>query len=163
MTISAGDRFILAKTADDVNAAMKVTRASAAGDRFILARTADGKNVAIKVNRVSTAGQRFILAKTADGKNVAVNFDFDPGGNLISCASAGQGQIYIHSGITAAISSSFSVPGWTVVGLTFDGTNLISGEYVFGKIYIHSGITATTLSSFASHQSTGLTYTGGPY
>jgi len=80
--------------------------------------------------------------------------------NLISCDSSTD-KIYIHSGITASISSSFASPSQAPGGLAYDGTNLISCDsYTADKIYIHSGITASISSSFASPASipTGLTY-----
>ena len=82
--------------------------------------------------------------------------------NLIS-ADSDTNRIYIHSGITVTITDSFNGPNGTPDGLTYDGTNLISGDYGTGdKIYIHSGITVTITNSFSSPdiRPRGLTYDG---
>lgn len=83
------------------------------------------------------------------------------GGNIISSDSGAPGIIYIHNGISGAISSSFNSPGINPQGLAYDpvGGNLISCDSASNLIYIHSGITSTISSSFASPSTsiTGLT------
>ncbi|MBA7641220.1 hypothetical protein ES703_48896 [subsurface metagenome] len=81
--------------------------------------------------------------------------------NLISCDS-GTEKIYLHSGISAAITDSFSAPSTDPTGLTYDGSNLVSGDYLAAKIYIHSGISLTITTSFNSPSTSlgGLAYDG---
>lgn len=76
----------------------------------------------------------------------------DGSGNLIS---AGGGfldtAIFIHSGITSTVTTSFAGPSDDPMGLTIDGSgNLISVDWYEDRIYIHSGITSTITTSFAS-------------
>ena len=79
--------------------------------------------------------------------------------NLISCDSYVD-KIYVHSGISATITTSFASPYTFPQGLAFDGVNLISCDSNADKIYVHSGISATITTSFASPSTspTGLTY-----
>jgi len=58
--------------------------------------------------------------------------------------------------------SSFASPSANPIGLTFDGTNLISYDYDSYMIYIHNGVSSTILSSFASPTAnpSGLTFDG---
>jgi len=81
--------------------------------------------------------------------------------NLISC-DTNTDKIYIHDGISSAISSSFSSPGIDPTGLAFGSPNLISCDANTDKIYIHDGISSTILSSFSSPSSTptGLSFDG---
>ena len=69
--------------------------------------------------------------------------------DLISC-DAGVDKIYVHSGISGTIKTSFASPGLEPRGLTFDGQDLISCDSNAGKIYVHSGISGTIKTSFAS-------------
>jgi len=69
--------------------------------------------------------------------------------NLISCDWSAD-KIYVHSGISATITTSFASPSTYAAGLTFDGVNLISCDWDADKIYVHSGISATITTSFAS-------------
>lgn len=71
------------------------------------------------------------------------------GKNLISCDS-GSASIYIHSGITSTITTSFSSPKPSPRGLAYDGANLISSDTLSFSIYIHSGVTKTITTSFSS-------------
>ena len=80
------------------------------------------------------------------------NIDFPQGltvanGNLIS---ADWQYIYIHDGFSEAIASQFATPYYYTNGLAFDGTNLISCDWLKKLIYIHDGLSASILSSFAS-------------
>ena len=72
-------------------------------------------------------------------------------GNLWSGGSIYQGtdKIYKHSGGTSTITTSFSAPGDSLQGLTWDGTNLWSTDNSTDKIYKHSGGTSTITTSFA--------------
>jgi hypothetical protein len=81
--------------------------------------------------------------------------------NLIS-ADLSANRIYIHSGATEVISTSFPSPSTDPTGLAFDGTNLISADLDDNKIYIHSGISATVSSNFSSPGTNplGLTFDG---
>ncbi|GAG75932.1 unnamed protein product, partial [marine sediment metagenome] len=81
---------------------------------------------------------------------------------LISCDDVTH-TIYIHSGITSSISSSFLSPSTSPYGLAYDGTNLISCDTdSTNKIYIHTGVSSGVSSFFASPGGTptGLTYDG---
>lgn len=57
------------------------------------------------------------------------------------------------------------VPGWWLIGLTFDGTNIISAfkNYTDVKILFHDGISSTILSSYEafSNKANALTVAGG--
>jgi len=79
--------------------------------------------------------------------------------NLISCDYDAK-KIYVHSGISATITTSFASPSTYPRGLTLDGVNLISSDSDADKIYVHSGISATITTSFASPslEPRGLTY-----
>jgi len=69
---------------------------------------------------------------------------------LIS-SDADSDKIYLHSGITSTISSSFASPYINPSGLALDSSgNLISTDYSGDKIYKHSGITSTISTSFSS-------------
>jgi len=59
-------------------------------------------------------------------------------------------KISVHSGVTVTVSSSFAEAGDYAMGLTFDGTNLISCDHTLDKIYIYTGLTASISSSFAA-------------
>jgi len=72
--------------------------------------------------------------------------------DLIS-SDANYGSIYIHSGITSTVTTSFSSPASAPQGLTFSGGvptrrygNLVSAAA--GKVYIHVGVTSTITTSF---------------
>ncbi|MBA7549239.1 hypothetical protein ES705_41715 [subsurface metagenome] len=80
---------------------------------------------------------------------------------LISCDDDTH-TIYIHTGITSSISSSFLSPSTSPYGLTYDGTNLISCDVAANRIYIHTGVSSGVTSSFLSPSGyiTGLTYDG---
>ena len=82
-------------------------------------------------------------------------------GNLISSDWIVD-KVYVHSGITSTILSSFAYSG-NPSGLVYNGTNLISCSDTTDKIYIHDGISSTILSSFASPGGapSALTYVGG--
>jgi len=68
-------------------------------------------------------------------------------------------SIYIHSGITSTVTTSFSGPdliGFGPQGLTFDGGkptrrygNLVSADESMETIYIHDGVTSTITTSFS--------------
>lgn len=80
--------------------------------------------------------------------------------NLVS-SDFGALKLYIHSGTTSTISSSFAGPGTGTRDLTTDASgNLISGDSGTDNIYVHSGITSTISSSFdtPSTDPHGLTY-----
>lgn len=76
--------------------------------------------------------------------------------------SSSADKIYIHDGIAASISTSFSSPATTARDLAYDGSNLISCDQGTNKIYIHSGITSSIGSSFSAPWQNiyGLTYDG---
>jgi len=57
-------------------------------------------------------------------------------------------KIYKHSGITAAILSSFSSPSTLPRGLVVIDGNLISCDGTSDKVYFHNGITDSISSSF---------------
>lgn len=76
-------------------------------------------------------------------------------GNLISIDSdpsppslSGPG-IYIHAGFTTTINDSFLSPDINPVGITYDGTNIISLDSVTG-IHVHDELTNTVTENFAS-------------
>ena len=69
--------------------------------------------------------------------------------NLISCDYYTD-KIYLHSGISDTITTSFASPSIYPTGLTYDGANLISCDSITDKIYLHSGISDTITTSFAS-------------
>jgi hypothetical protein len=62
----------------------------------------------------------------------------------------------------STILSSFTSPSTNPLGLAYDGTNLISCDYISDTIYIHDGVSSTILSSFSSPAGfpSGLTYDG---
>ncbi len=91
MALSAGDRVILTKTADNKIVAQKVTSPRSAGDMIILAKTADNKIVGVKMVNPTSADDRIIMAKTADNKVVAVKTA--GGGNLYSWGTDDFGQL----------------------------------------------------------------------
>ena len=71
-------------------------------------------------------------------------------------------KIYLHTGITSTITTSFNSPANYPTEVTYDGTNLISIYMIVTKIYVHSGITSTITTSFNSPAAEpyGLTYDG---
>lgn len=73
------------------------------------------------------------------------------GQNLISCDS-GTDLIYIHSGVTSGISSSFTSPS-EPSSLAFDGENLIILSSVTDTIYVMDGISSSVLSQFSTEDS----------
>jgi hypothetical protein len=80
------------------------------------------------------------------------------GTNLIS-AGGSTDTIYVHDGITGAISSSFAGPsGVSILGLTIYRGNLISSSP--STLYIHSGISASISSSFSLPSRPGLAMYG---
>ena len=82
-------------------------------------------------------------------RNYGTDLAFD-GTNLISADYIynNESKIYIHSGITSTISTSFVSTYWPVYGLTYDikKNRLISCSETTG--YIHSGVTSTIISTF---------------
>jgi len=93
-------------------------------------------------------------------------------GNLASSYGSGlpqSGTIFIHSGSSSTISSTFASPYTTVSehpnGLGFDGTNLITGTSTgaVSRVYKHSGITSTIQESFlgTTNDLWGVADTGG--
>ena len=70
-------------------------------------------------------------------------------GNLISADSTAD-KIYVHSGVTSTITTSFSSPGNLPAGLAYDGANLISADLNAAKIFVHTGVTSTITTSFSS-------------
>lgn len=80
----------------------------------------------------------------------AAGLTFD-GTNLIALTdTTSTGQVIIHTGISSAITSSFTLPGTVAGGIAFDGTNLLTTISTGGvsKLNIHVGITSTISSSF---------------
>jgi len=74
---------------------------------------------------------------------------FTAGSNLVSSDDVSL-TIYIHSGVSSGILSSFASPADSPFGLAYDGTNLISSDVDTKKIYIHDGVSSGVSSSFAS-------------
>ena len=68
-------------------------------------------------------------------------------GNLIS---ASYPYISVHDGFSEALLDQFAPPYYYINGLAFDGTNLISCDWLKKLIYIHDGLSSSILSSFAS-------------
>lgn len=68
-------------------------------------------------------------------------------GNLIS---ANYEYIFVHDGFSETILDQFEPPYYYNNGLAFDGTNLISCDWLKKKIYIHNGLSSSILSSFNS-------------
>ena len=68
-------------------------------------------------------------------------------GNLIN---ANDSYIFVHDGFSSTILNQFEPPYYYNNGLAFDGTNLISCDWLKKKIYIHNGLSASILNSFAS-------------
>jgi len=88
---------------------------------------------------------------------------------MMSCDNVDH-TYFIHSGISSTILSQFGaildadvgIPGILVgpVGITYNGTNLISADNSNGFIYIHDGITGTIPSFFETAPGpTGVVYT----
>ena len=69
--------------------------------------------------------------------------------NLISGGAVAE-KIFVHTGVTSTISTSFALPATAIRGLTFDGANLISSDVNADKIFVHTGVTSTISTSFAS-------------
>lgn len=60
-------------------------------------------------------------------------------------------EIYKHDGFSSSILDSFSSPGTTTNGLTFDGVNIYSVQgAALDKIYKHNGFSTSILDSFSS-------------
>jgi len=68
-------------------------------------------------------------------------------GNLIS---ASYPYISVHDGFSETILDQFAPPYYYINGLAFDGTNLISCDWLKKKIYIHDGLSSSILNSFNS-------------
>jgi len=141
---------------DEVSPSIITSFASPAG--FPSGLTFDGKNLIstdeslIYVHNGVSPG--IIDSFAAPAVSVGLAFD---GINLIS---TGVGLISVHNGVSASIITSFPVPAGSSSGLTFAGTNLISGD-VFGiRIFIHNGVSPSIITSFAApgSQVRGLAY-----
>jgi len=79
-------------------------------------------------------------------------------GNAITSRSSAS-TIYIHDGLTAIISDSFSHPsGNTLSKLGYDGSNLIVGTS--SAIYLHSGLTPTVLDTLSLNGFGGVAWDG---
>ena len=89
----------------------------------------------------------------------------DSSGNLISGDfDTNPGTIYIHSGISSTITTSFSSPDGSPKGITVDPNtgNLISIGDTTDKIYVHDGISSTTTNNFSTPSSNPLGLTIDP-
>ena len=119
-----------------------------APDGLIRACTYDGTDMILggltKIY-VMTGFTSTISTSFANASSQTDGLTLDGSLNLISADSA-VGKIFLHSGISGTISSSFVLSGR--VGLAFDGTNLLSCTVT--KIFVHSGITSTITTSFSS-------------
>ena len=82
--------------------------------------------------------------------------------NFFSADAYTADRIYKHDGFSSTILDSFSSPGSTPRGLTWDGNNIYSSDSSLAKIYKHDGFSATILDSFSSPSSSpqGLTWDG---
>lgn len=83
-------------------------------------------------------------------------------GNLLS-SDFGTNTIYQHDGFSTTILDSFSSPSSSTHGLSWDGTNLISGDDN-ETVYQHDGFSSTILDSFSLPGATpvygGITHDG---
>jgi hypothetical protein len=72
--------------------------------------------------------------------------------NLLSCNSGGTiDKIYKHQGFSSTILDSFD-PGFNYPGgLGWDGTNVMTGDYVTDKYYLFSGFSSSISDSFEHH------------
>jgi len=71
-------------------------------------------------------------------------------GGLVSADSTAD-KIYLHSGISAIIYSSFSSPAAVPGGLTISSSRgVVSSDIGTGKIYVHSGLSGTIIDSFSA-------------
>jgi DNA-binding beta-propeller fold protein YncE len=116
----------------------------------------------ITLEKIKYFGWPMVKQSFASPDTSPVGLTFDSStGNLISCDS-GTDTIYIHSGVSASVSSSFASPSVQPRGLAFDSLtgNLISCDDSTDLIYIHSGVSASISSSFfaPSTYPSGLTF-----
>lgn len=85
-------------------------------------------------------------------------------GNLLSILDDGDpGTIQIHDGFSVTVDTTFASPGNTPVGITYDGTNIITLDATTGTVSVHDGETVDVLESFASPagtDSSGITFDG---
>ena len=69
-------------------------------------------------------------------------------------------NIYDASGIAVHLAGKYGIVNSLIttvngcIGLAFDGTNLITTNYVTDKVYIHSGMSSTIADSFAAPDTT---------
>ena len=110
---------------------------------------------------LSAVDADLVSANIKFGKWVFGIFGTYGGATLISCDDNSD-SIYIHSGVTSTITTSFSSPSMGPNGLAYDGANLISSDYFVSSVYIHTGVTSTITTSFSSPGlfPTGLAYDG---
>lgn len=85
-------------------------------------------------------------------------------GNLLSITDdGGTGTIRVHDGFSTTVDDSFATPAANPVGITYDGTNIISLDSTTGVIYVHDGLSDTillSLTSPAGTDSSGISYNG---
>lgn len=85
-------------------------------------------------------------------------------GNLLSILDNGaSGTIQIHDGFSVTVDTTFASPAANPVGITYDGSNIITLDSTTGVVSVHDGETITVLETFASPAGTtssGITFDG---